>query len=80
MESPKGLHVDAQGFIFVADTGNHRIIKFDSKGKFLMQWGTYGNGLGQFNLPSALASDGSGEVYVVDKENNRLQHFKVPGE
>ena len=80
MESPKGLHVDAQGFIFVADTGNHRVIKFDSNGKFLMQWGTYGNGLGQFNLPNALAADGSGEIYVVDKENNSLQHFKVPGE
>ena len=80
MERPKGLHVDAQGFIFVADTGNHRVIKFDSTGKFLMQWGTYGIGLGQFNLPNALAVNVRGEIYVVDKENNRLQHFKVPGE
>jgi DNA-binding beta-propeller fold protein YncE len=80
MERPKGLCVDAQGFIFVADSGNHRVIKFDPNGKFLMQWGTYGQGLGQFNLPNTLAVDGKGEIYVVDKENNRLQHFKVPGE
>jgi len=33
-----------------------------------------------FNLPTALAADGGGEIYVVDKDNNRLQHFKVPGE
>jgi DNA-binding beta-propeller fold protein YncE len=80
MESPKGVYVDSQGFIFVADSGNHRIIKFDPSGKFMMQWGTYGSGLGQFNLPNALTIDSKGEIYVVDKENNRLQHFKVPGE
>ncbi|MFA9453418.1 MAG: PEGA domain-containing protein [Candidatus Aminicenantaceae bacterium] len=80
LESPKCVYVDPQGYIFAADSGNHRIIKFDANGKFMMQWGTYGSGPAQFNLPNALAMNSRGEIYVVDKDNNRIQQFKVPGE
>ncbi|HYP20875.1 MAG TPA: DUF2298 domain-containing protein, partial [Chloroflexia bacterium] len=40
---PGGLAVDADGNVYVADTWNHRIQKFDSEGKFLMSWGAFVN-------------------------------------
>jgi hypothetical protein len=67
--------VDASGSVYVADTGNHRIQKFDSSGTFVIKWGTYGSGNGQFNKPVGIAVDASGYVYVADNDNYRIQKF-----
>ena len=40
---PSGVAVDLSGHIYVVDSGNHRIQKFDSNGKFLGKWGSYCN-------------------------------------
>jgi NHL repeat len=38
---PNGIVVDNLGYIYVADTGNHRIQKFDKDGKFVTKWGSF---------------------------------------
>ena len=48
---PHGIEVDAQGNVYVVDTGNNRIQKFTSEGKFLLTWGSFGAQDGQFNHP-----------------------------
>ncbi len=47
---------------------------------FLSAFGTAGTGNGQFNRPMGTAVDASGNVYVVDRENNRVQKFNAKGE
>ena len=42
-------------------------------------WGVKGSGPGQFNEPRGLAVDGSGNVYVVDSKNNRIQKLSADG-
>ncbi|MBF0539191.1 MAG: FG-GAP repeat protein, partial [Nitrospirae bacterium] len=42
--SPQGVAVDNAGNIYVADTGNHRIQKFDASGKFISNWSASGVG------------------------------------
>ena len=42
---------------------------------YLTQWGSYGSGNGQFNGPTGIAVDGSGNVYVADQANNRVEKF-----
>jgi len=42
---------------------------------FLLAWGSQGFGLGQFNYPAGVAVDSSGNVYVADTGNNRVQKF-----
>ena len=57
--------------------GNHRVQKFTSDGTFLTQWGSGGSGPGQFDWPRGIAVDGSGNVYVADTCNHRVQKFTV---
>ena len=49
--SPWGISVDEVGDVYVSDTGNQRIQKFDREGNFITQWGGFGNAEGQFNFP-----------------------------
>ena len=42
---------------------------------YLRQWGTYGSAPGQFNDPQGVVVDGSGNIYVADAGNFRIQEF-----
>ncbi len=46
---------------------------------FTLTWGSPGSGDGQFSFPIGVAVDVSGNVYVVDSENNRIQKFTSDG-
>ena len=77
--SPWGIAIDEQGDVFVSDTGNQRIQKFDRNGNFITQWGGFGNGEGHFNFPYGLVVDSRGNVFAVDSGNMRVQQF-MPAE
>ena len=66
---PAGLVVYTSGNVFAVDEGNDRIQKFDSYGNFLGKWGTTGTGNGEFEEPTGIALDSSGNrnVYIVDR-------------
>ena len=74
-KNPRGIAVDSDDNIYVADSGNSQIKKFDSHGKFLISWGSSGTGNGQFISPSGIAVDSSDNVYVVDAGNNIIEIF-----
>ena len=79
---PWGLAVDAQGNVFVADTWNHRVQKFDSNGKFLLEWGSAGQagaGPDKFWGPRGIAVSADGRVYVTDTGNKRIVAFDLNG-
>ncbi|TMA57524.1 MAG: hypothetical protein E6J75_07440, partial [Deltaproteobacteria bacterium] len=46
---------------------------------FLTNWGSLGSGDGEFSQPSGVAVDGSGNVFVADTGNNRIQEFTNTG-
>lgn len=78
-DMPTGVAVDGEGNILVVDTLNHRIQKFDSKGKFLAAWGKRGSGEGMLFMPTYVAIDPRGRIYVADSGNNRIQIFDAQG-
>lgn len=78
--TPHGVAVDPGGNVYVADTGNNRIQKFDSSGKFVTAWGAYGIANGQFSFPSGISLNPAGNVYVADSGNDRIQKFTANGE
>jgi sugar lactone lactonase YvrE len=78
---PWGLGIGPDGSVYVADTWNHRIQKFDANGQFIKTWGTYGQGpaLDQFWGPRAIAVDAQGRVFVADTGNKRISIFDRDG-
>jgi DNA-binding beta-propeller fold protein YncE len=76
---PRGIAVDSLRNVYVADSGNNRIQKFNSTGNFITQWGSQGNASGQFANPTGIAIDSSDNVYVADSGNNRIQKFDNTG-
>jgi DNA-binding beta-propeller fold protein YncE len=81
---PWGIAVDGDGSVYVSDTWNHRIQKFDSQGNFITMWGQFGSTggeLGQPGLfygPRALAVGQDGNLYIMDTGNKRIQVY-TPG-
>jgi len=76
---PFGVAVDSAGNVYVADSYNYRIQKFDAGGTYLAKWGSYGAGEGQFSGPWDVAVDSAGNVYVADTGNDRIQKFDAGG-
>jgi len=77
--TPRGITVDRNGFVYVVDYGNHRIQKFTSGGQFKSTWGSSGSGDGEFRYPREIAIDTNNFVYVVDGYNDRIQKFTSDG-
>ena len=66
-------------YVYVSDSFNNCIQKFDSYGNFVTKWGSYGTEQGQFDDPKGLDVDTSGYVYVADYGNHRIQKFDSDG-
>jgi len=78
--SPKGLCVKSNGEIFVALASLHKIVKMDLGGNVLLTLGsTAGAGQTQFNSPNDVDVDASGNIYVADRGNMRVQVFDALG-
>ena len=80
--SPFGVAVDGSGNLYVADSGNHRIQKFDPAGLHagtLGVTGISGTDDSHFNYPCGVAADGSGNLYVADMGNDRIEKFDPAG-
>jgi hypothetical protein len=96
LNRPAGITVDpASNEVYIADTGNRRIVVFDADtGAYKRHWGAYGgkpDGTSpgpydpqsppakQFRAVSCVAVSKDGLVYVCDRQNNRVQVFQKDG-
>ena len=65
-------------YVYVCDSGNHRIQVFDHDGSYLFSFGSQGSGDGEFESPYGVSNDGT-RVYVTDSGNHRVQYFDLIG-
>jgi alpha-tubulin suppressor-like RCC1 family protein len=84
---PAGIAIDGSGNLFVADTNNCTIRKVTSAGVVSTLAGSplnFGSadGVGsaaQFDFPSGIATDGSGNLYVADASNHTIRRVTQAG-
>lgn len=73
---PTGLGIAGDGRVFAADTHYSRVVIFDADGNQVRTIGQLGNGAGQFQLPTDVAIDADGFVYVSEYGgNDRISKF-----
>jgi len=83
---PKGIALDSEGNIFVADSFNHRIRKVTVQGDVITLAGSskgYEDGVGtlaMFNHPSGIALGESGNLLVIDEFNHIIRKVTQKGE
>ena len=73
---PKGLALDSEGNIYVADGLLETVQVFNQQGQLLYFFGRGGGGLGEFQLPAGLSIDPRDRIYVADYLNQRVQVFQ----
>jgi sugar lactone lactonase YvrE len=89
---PHGIHVDAEGNVWVTDMVlqdgrgqgakgiGQQVIEFSPQGKELMRLGRAGvTGAGEFSSLHALAIDSRGRLFIGDRDNNRIQIYTQDG-
>ena len=85
---PHSVAVDGAGNLYIADWGNHRIRKVDSAGVITTVAGSGTAGFGgdggaavaaRLSLPTGVAVDGSGNLYIADWGNHRIRKVNSAG-
>lgn len=77
---PTDAAVSPNGDTYVTDGyGNSRVAKFTREGTLVKYWGDRGTRPGQFNTPHSIVIDSKSNVYVADRQNNRVQVFDADG-
>jgi len=77
---PTGVAVAPDGSFYVSDGyRNSRVVKFSAGGKYLFEWGRKGSSAGEFDIPHGICLDETGNIYVADRENRRIQVFDPSG-
>ena len=75
----------AQGFAIGVDgslywtTGSNQIRMYSNDFEYVATWGGFGSDNGQLDNPGDLAVDTSGDIYVADRDNYRIQKFSREG-
>jgi len=68
------------GRVYVTDPEGYRVLVFDQDGEFVAIFGEYGFDSKSFSLPTGIAVDGDGNVYVIDSANHRVMKFGPIGQ
>jgi sugar lactone lactonase YvrE len=81
---PNDIVIAQNGDLFVVQGhtpggGDPRVLRFDRTGKFISTWGGRGKEPGKFEVAHGIAIDRQGQLWVTDRENQRIQVFKQDG-
>ncbi len=77
-QNPRGVAVDAQGRVYVADAGAEHLKVFGPDGKFIRTIGRKGQGPGEFQGPE-FVEIGGGRIFVWEAMNRRISIFDAEG-
>jgi len=76
---PSDVAVGRDGDVYVLDGVHHRVVVYDTEGKFRFKFGSRGSDEGQLLFPLGISTAPDGKVYVADSGNHRFQVFSADG-
>ena len=76
LNQPQDMFIDEYDNVYIADTGNNRIIHLDENGELVRIITSSDN---PFNQPSGIFVDTNGEIYVADTGNRRVVKLDKDG-
>jgi RHS repeat-associated protein len=75
-QGPVGIATSSPtGDLYVTDVADGRVEEFTASGAYLSQFGSKGSGNGQLKSPEGIAVNSSGDIYVVDDGNDRVEQW-----
>ena len=77
-DDPRGVTIH-DNHVYVCDRSNHRILALDFDLNVLQVFGSRGKGNGEFNAPLDVKFDASGNMYVAELMNERVQVLDSSG-
>jgi hypothetical protein len=77
LNKPSGVVLDGNGYLFIADRGNHRILGSGPWGFRCVAGcsGSFGSATDQLSNPRTMNFDRDGNLFVLDTGNDRIQKF-----
>jgi hypothetical protein len=90
LSSPRGITIDTSNYVWVADSGNNRVLKFITPstatgetadlviGQSVFDSSSSGLSNSTLDSPNGVEVDTSGNVWVADSDNNRVLKFNTP--
>jgi DNA-binding beta-propeller fold protein YncE len=78
-KNPADIFIDREYNVWITDTGNNRVVKFDEHGNYLTQIGTE-EGPGQLNAPEGIFISDRGDIWVADRGNGRIVQYTASGQ
>jgi hypothetical protein len=89
-DRPMGVAIDERNRVYVTDSGNNRVCVFDSAGRFLLEFGSFGIAKpgpgvsatyqpGSLNYPVGIDVDDEGNVYVASFRNDSIEVYDLEG-
>lgn len=76
---PTDVAAAANGYLYVVDSGNDRVVAIDNAGTVITAFGSSGRGDAELNGPVGIGIDGKGRIHVADRGNHRIQVFSDDG-
>ncbi len=76
---PRALAVSLFGDVFVIETENNRVIKFDAEGRPLISFGDYDSGGGRLDAPHSICVAGEDDVFITDQQRGSVIRFDYYG-
>jgi DNA-binding beta-propeller fold protein YncE len=86
LNQPNDIAIGRNGDVFVVqghtpgfNGGDARVLRFDRNGRFIKSWGGKGTAPGQFQVAHGIDIDRAGNLWVADRENQRVEVFTHDG-
>jgi DNA-binding beta-propeller fold protein YncE len=78
-DNPSDVHmfsITSDGYLWAADRGTNRILKYDLSGNFMYSWGTWGDFPGGMWGVHGMSADQDGNFYVAEVDNGGAQKYR----